>query len=483
AWGWQAPAGPGSAGAEDHPAIPPAASPPSPPPPLPACQHVSRPPPWHFLPVSQAELGPLFSNSSPFSFSQSLFMVPRPGQATRPHLHAAFGPHSVTQLVSEPVLPLSSLLSASLLSEHVERDKDKGKKTRFRVRTLFHRRGQTSTHGTCITLHAFRQTEEHKASCLTQPPLGLCLVTLTLPTDWFEDPPTNQSRQELVKRPTNIHPRHRLKKRERQRMGHLQGNYVNRQRMDGDTRGDVPRALRHHRIPMRNQIQLYYSFSDSAADPHLTPAGCVEDSAAQSQRQLIHIRPLTLKEEGGREQSRTKEEETCLNGQEDEELSLDPHVLISYHRGPVLLGQPIRVSVNLRANFSAEFVVIRLKVKKGLVSMVAQRTMTSDLWAVSLERSQGSNHDVVSILCHKHSTHTHSPTPRRGGCLSVDGPKGARGARRLKGFWSTGLCPFTKKGAAVSAFIVIDMLAIPHERTNHKRPSDPTRVHFGHCGP
>lgn len=47
--------------------------------------------------------------------------------------------------------------------------------------------------------------------------------------------------------------------------------------------------------------------------------------------------------------------------------------------------------------------VFRLKVKKGLVSMVAQRSLTSDLWAVALERNQGSKHDVLSILCHKHS--------------------------------------------------------------------------------
>ncbi|XP_078126398.1 transmembrane protein 132C [Sander vitreus] len=412
-------------------------------PPLPLSLPVNMsalPPPWHFLPVSQLDLDPLFSNSSPFSFSQSLFMVPWPGQAARPRLHAAFGPHSVTQLISEPVLPLSSLLSASLLSEHVEREKDKGKKMRFRVRTLFHRRGHTSTRGTCITLHAFRQTEEHKASCITQPPLGLCVVTLTLPTDWFEDPHTNQSRQELVKWRSNIHPRRRLKKQERQRRGH------------------------HHRIPMRNQIQLYYSFSDTAADLKLTPAGCVEDSAAQFQRQLIHIRAVTLKEEGDRKQSRTKEEETCLNGQEEEELSLDPHVLISYHRGPVLIGQPIRVSVNLRANFSAEFVVIRLKVKKGLVSMVAQRTMISDLWAVSLERSQGSKHDVVSILCHKHSTHkhTHSPTLlQQVACLSVDGRKRSFGvAMTVSANWfveySGHFQPLSPHGAAVISFSFAD---------------------------
>lgn len=78
-----------------------------------------------------------------------------------------------------------------------------------------------------------------------------------------------------------------------------------------------------------------------------------------SQRQLFHIKAVTLKEEEKeREKSRT-EEEICLNGQEVEELSLDTNVVIRYHRSLVLIGQPVRVSVNLRANFSAQFVVIR----------------------------------------------------------------------------------------------------------------------------
>lgn len=69
---------------------------------------------------------------------------------------------------------------------------------------------------------------------------------------------------------------------------------------------------------------------------------------------------MTLKEEEKeRVESRTKEQEKCLNGEEGEELNLDSHVLIRYHRGLALIGQPVRVSVNLRANFSAEFVVIR----------------------------------------------------------------------------------------------------------------------------
>eukprot|EP00064_Thunnus_orientalis_P018790 superscaffoldBa00004448_g18896 len=434
------------------------------------------PPSWQFLPLSQAELGPLFSNFSPFSFSQSLFMLPPPGRASRPGLQASFGSYSVTQLISEPVLPLSPPLSASLLSEYVERERDEGGQERFRVRALFHKRGDASTKGTCITLHAFKETEVHKASCTTQPPLGLCVVALTLPSDWFKDQHSNQSNQDLWL--SNIQPHRRVQKRERD--GHHHVNFVDRRRasspslryhpdVDGSTQGDVPQALRpYQRGPMRNQIQLYYSSFDTVANIKLTQSGCMEDRVAQSQRQLFHIKAVTLRdveeEEKEKEQSRTKEEEACLNEQEEEEFSLDPHVLIRYHRGPVLIGQPIRVSVNLRANFSAEFVVIRLKVKKGLVSMVAQRTLTSELWAVTLERSQGSKHDVVSILCHKHSTikHTHNPAVlQQVVCLSVDGLRRSFGvAMTVSANWwveySGRSNPTLSHGAAVSIFSFTD---------------------------
>lgn len=92
----------------------------------------------------------------------------------------------------------------------------------------------------------------------------------------------------------------------------------------------------------------------------------MEDKASQSQRQLFHIKAVTLRDEQvedghkhQKEPTGTTEEEDCLDGVEEEELRLDPHVLIRYHRGPVLIGQPTRLSVNVRANFSAEFVVVR----------------------------------------------------------------------------------------------------------------------------
>ncbi|KAM3864887.1 transmembrane protein 132C-like [Diretmus argenteus] len=377
-------------------------------------------------------------------------------------------------VLSDPVLPLSPPLSASLLSEHVENERDEGGQERFRVRVLFHMRGDGSTRGTCVTLHAFKETEEHKASCITQPPLGLCVVTLTLPSDWFEDEHLDQLRWSLDKGHRPPHYRHRVQKREWQRAGHRHGNFIenlwhSNASDNGGTGGATAFSspLRYRRGPNGERIQLYYSSFGTVANLKFTPPRCVEDKSPQTQRQLFYIKAVMLREVGEKKkENRTKEEEACLNGKEEEELSLDPHVLIRYHRGPVKIGQPLGVSVNLRANFSTEFVIIRLKVKKGLVSMVAQRTLTSGTWAVTLERTQGSKHDIVSIICHKHTpvrpTHKHNPfLLHQVVCLSVDGLRRSFGVAMMvsANWWveySGHNNPPSPHGAAASIFSFAD---------------------------
>ncbi|XP_064782952.1 transmembrane protein 132C-like [Oncorhynchus masou masou] len=385
-----------------------------PPLPLSLLAKIIVPPPWHALPLSQADLGPLFSNSSPFAFTQSLLMVPPAGTASKAGVRASFGPYSVSQLVSGPILPLSPPLTASLLSKHVEREGDEGGKERYRVRVLFHVRGDTSR-GSCITLHAFKETEEQKASCVTQPPLGLCVVTLALPKDWFEAGQTSQPYLSPKQHARRTH-RHRTRNRGRRHNGVVVG---------GAGGIPFPGALRYSPAHTGDRIQLYYSLFGTASNLKLAPPRCVQDKLPQSQRELFYIAAVTLREDNKRnEANRTKEEIGCCNGQEEEELWLDSNVLIRYRRGPVRAGQPIGVSVNLRANFSAEFVVIRLKVKKGLLSLVAQRSLNSDLWVVNLERTQGSKHDVISIICHKLARHMDSAGPaalQQVACLSVDG--------------------------------------------------------------
>lgn len=84
----------------------------------------------------------------------------------------------------------------------------------------------------------------------------------------------------------------------------------------------------------------------------------MEGRTAPSQQQLIPIRAVTLRASGaGAEVSGSRD--TCLSGQEVEELSLDADVLIRYRRGLVPSGQPAAASVNLGADLRAKLVVVR----------------------------------------------------------------------------------------------------------------------------
>ncbi|XP_062408355.1 transmembrane protein 132C [Sardina pilchardus] len=389
------------------------------PPPVSLPAQISVPPPWSALSLSQADLGVIFSNSSPFSHSQPLLLMPPPRTSSKAGVRASFGPYSVTQLVSTPVLPLSPPLSASLLTKTVMRAKEGEKGKRSEVRVLFHMRGDVSK-GTCITLHAFKETEEQKASCITQSPLGLCVVSLTLPKDWFE---LDQS----VHANTGQNPRARYQHRHRQR---------NRARR----RQNVPSALRDNSVPAADRIQLYYSSSGAVSDFKTTTLGCVEDDTEPMQRRLYYVGAVALPH---REKDRDKARGAvvCSDGEGEEELRLDYNVVIRFCRGPVRTGQPARIFVNLRSNFTGDSVTIRLKVKKGLVSVVEQPSMNSDLWSVVLERTTGSKHDTVSIICHKvgvQSAFLSQTDLLEVACLLVDGLKRSFGvAMTVTTIWWT----------------------------------------------
>lgn len=86
---------------------------------------------------------------------------------------------------------------------------------------------------------------------------------------------------------------------------------------------------------------------------------CLEERPAESQRELFYIRAVNLKEEEDMEVETAAGRGSCLEGRQVTELSLDPHVSIRYQRSVALIGQPVRVSLSLRANFSADFIVVR----------------------------------------------------------------------------------------------------------------------------
>lgn len=126
--------------------------------------------------------------------------MPPSGTASRPLLRASFGSYTITQVqqswlwlmafisnskinnvkwlifvlplhllkvMTEAIPPLTPSLTASLLSKTIVKEMEGDRGERFEVRVLFHMRGDVNR-GTCITLHAFKQTEEQKASCITQ---------------------------------------------------------------------------------------------------------------------------------------------------------------------------------------------------------------------------------------------------------------------------------------------------------------------------
>ncbi|TRY89975.1 hypothetical protein DNTS_001696 [Danionella cerebrum] len=289
---------------------------------------VSVPPPWQSLPLSQADLGLLFTNSSPFTSTQSLLLLPPSGTASKPQLHATFGSYTVAQVMSEAIPPLTPPVTASLLTKSVlwEMKGDRGE--RFRVRILFHMRGDVSR-GACVTLHAFKQTEEQKASCIPQPPFGLCLVTLTLPSDWFEPKENTKANLDQISK-SRLWSRHR-----------------SRSRIRGRRHPPVPGGHR----PQSDSIQLYYSFFYKNLEVKTGTQNCMEDILQPTERKLYYIAPVGLEDQ---ENTVTKQSPGCLDNQEEETFWLDSNVLVVYSKGPVGAGQPVRV---LNRNFGTAMTI------------------------------------------------------------------------------------------------------------------------------
>ncbi|XP_028834538.1 transmembrane protein 132C isoform X2 [Denticeps clupeoides] len=374
-----------------------------PPPSLSLPAHITVPSPWDALPLLHSDLGDLFSNSSPFAFTQSLLLLPPTEENSKAGVRASFGPYSVTQLLSEPVPALSPLLSASLLTKYVGYDREEYKREKFDVQVLFHMRG-SANRGSCVTLHAFKETENQRGSCIIQPPLGLCVVSLTLPKDWFESEEWHVNHgQNHRQRHGNRHHTHSHNHRRHQ-------NYI-------------AGAIRNNPNQHTQHIQLYYSSFGTASNLRPLPTGCEANKPDQSQSKLYYIGSVPIQEKGD-QMNKTRQGTGCSGEQEEEELKLDYNVMVRHHRGPVRVGQPIRMSVNLRSNFTGDSIIIRLKVKKGLLAFDAQPSIMPGLWAVDLERTTGSKHDTISIICQRIGTLIDiysSNQLRQVTCLLVDG--------------------------------------------------------------
>lgn len=169
-----------------------------------------------------------------------------------------------------------------------------------------------------------------------KPPLGLCVVTMTLPKDWFKPDQTVQPHQS---------------KRVRQR--HPQSVRSHNHRPWGQ---NSPASLRAKPHILSDMIQLYYSSFGSVTKHKMLPPSCVADK--QSQRKLYYVGSVALPDK----ESKSKKQMqgfSCSSKREQDELWLNSDVVIHYNKGPVQAGQPVGVSLNLRANFSGDFLIVK----------------------------------------------------------------------------------------------------------------------------
>lgn len=171
---------------------------------------------------------------------------------------------------------------------------------------------------------------------LGQSPLGLCVISLNLPKDWFELDQSSQGGPDQNPRSRHQH-RHR-------------------QRNRGRWRNNMPSALRTNPGPASDRIQLYYSSPGSVLDFKMPPSECTEDESLQ--RRLYYVGAVAVPH---RKKDHDKARGTmgCSDGLDVEELRLDYNVAIRYCQGPFRAGQPARISINLRSNFTGESVTIR----------------------------------------------------------------------------------------------------------------------------
>lgn len=162
------------------------------------------------------------------------------------------------------------------------------------------------------------------------------MVTMTLPKDWFKPDQTAQLYQ--TQRFRQHHP-YRLRSRNR-----------------SPWRKNFPASLRAKPGFLSDMIQLYYSSIGSVTNHKISPPRCVADK--QSQRNLYYIGSVDLPDKGTNS-NKQMQGFSCSSELEQDEQWLNSDVLIYHNKGPVRAGQPVGVSLNIRANFSGDFFIVK----------------------------------------------------------------------------------------------------------------------------
>ncbi|XP_078394375.1 transmembrane protein 132C-like, partial [Cetorhinus maximus] len=144
-------------------------------------------------------------NSSMRISTQPLFLS---RARSLPVIKASHGPFSVQQVLAGlPPEPLQSQLEAAAYLNPSRRIRAHLVEGKVHVgwpkaQVLFHLSGrdwgslEDQENLPCVTLHAFRETQEVTGGCQIKGPLGICVASLELPLGWFPSPGWSWQRTE-----------------------------------------------------------------------------------------------------------------------------------------------------------------------------------------------------------------------------------------------------------------------------------------------
>ncbi|XP_051788597.1 transmembrane protein 132A isoform X2 [Erpetoichthys calabaricus] len=311
---------------------------------FPARMSVSKP--WDFLSVVQ--LGQdAQGNSSLRSRSEHMLLQQPSGSSRLPVVQAAFGPFTVKKELNPSLFPSAPFLHASILGgpEMVVTEIHPWVRVLFHWSGIREWRNESREQGMpCVTLHAFKETRELRATCHLQHPLGACVSSLTLPDSWFLP--------------------------------------------DGAS------------VATGQKVELYYRATKLA----MTSPTCVDAALHPSQSELFYVGYVKLQRKEPTATPDTRQADAGRLkrwGGEKEELAVDTNVVIRSPQGPLKLGRPITVSILLRGNFTADLVVIRAKLKKGLSVVSVSPPISPHTWSISVEKMMGSKHHTTSVICRR----------------------------------------------------------------------------------
>ncbi|XP_028593318.2 transmembrane protein 132A isoform X1 [Podarcis muralis] len=218
------------------------------------------------------------------------------------------------------------------------------------TRVLFHLQGQDWMSRQqalpCVTLHVFHQAQVVHRACHLQAPLGVCVVELELPPRWFSPAPASSQRK-----------------------------------------GEDSTIT-----PLR--AELYYTLEPTLPGrtprecPHVRPRERPRPGAEGGKERLHYVGPVDIR---------------VMSLPRRQEVRLDDNVMVRVPDMALRPGQLFTATLILQQNFTADLLILRIKVKKGL-QVLAARPTRPEAWTAKLDKFKGAKHHTALVTCRRSLT-------------------------------------------------------------------------------